>query len=127
MYASLKLLHIACVVLSITLFVWRWRLALHDSVLLHRKWLRLLPRFNDSLLLAAALGLVSLSGQYPLLHAWLTAKVLALVAYIGFGTLALRAGRVWVRCSAGLAALTTALYVVSVALSKNPLGLLAGW
>lgn len=127
MYLSLKLLHVACVVLSITLFVWRWHLALHDSALLRQKWLKFLPRFNDSLLLAAAVGLVTLSGQYPLVHAWLTVKVLALLAYIGFGTLALRAGQVWVRWSAGLAALITALYIVSVALSKDPRGLLAGW
>lgn len=127
MYLSLKLLHVACVVLSITLFVWRWHLALHDSALLRQKWLKLLPRFNDSLLLAAAAGLVTLSGQYPLVHAWLTAKVLALLAYICLGTLALRARRGWVRRSAGLAAVTTALYIVSVALSKNPRGLLAAW
>lgn len=127
MYLGLKLLHVACVVLSITLFAWRWHLALHDSALLRQKWLRLLPRFNDSLLLAAAVGLVTLSGQYPLVHAWLTAKVLALLAYIGFGTLALRARRVWVRRSAGLAALSTALYIVSVALTKDPLGLLTAW
>lgn len=125
MYLGLKLLHVSCVVLSITLFVWRWHLALRDSALLHRKWLKLLPRYNDSLLLAAAVGLVILSGQYPLVHAWLTAKVLALVAYIGLGTLALRAGPVWLRWSAGLAALVTASYIVSVALSKDPRGLLA--
>ncbi|MCX7170214.1 MAG: SirB2 family protein [Proteobacteria bacterium] len=125
MYLGLKLLHVACVVLSITLFVWRWHLALHDSALLRRKWLRLLPRFNDSLLLAAAVGLVALSGQYPLMHAWLTAKVLALLAYIGLGTLALRSSRAAVRWGAGLAALGTALYIVSVALSKDPRGLLA--
>ncbi|MBI5923352.1 MAG: SirB2 family protein [Betaproteobacteria bacterium] len=125
MYAALKLLHLACVTLSVVLFVWRWQLALQDSVMLRRNWLKFLPRVNDSLLLAAAIGLMVLSGKYPWEQAWLAAKVLALIAYIGLGSVALRARRIVVRRSAGLAALIAAAYIVSVALSKNPRGFLA--
>lgn len=124
MYAALKLLHVGCVILSIALFAWRWQLAIRGSALLRRRWLKILPHINDSLLLAAAVGLAILSGQYPLVEAWLTAKLLGLVAYICIAAVALRARRIGLRWGAGLAALSTALYIVSVALSKNSRGFL---
>jgi uncharacterized membrane protein SirB2 len=120
MYTALKLLHVSCVTFSIALFILRWQLALYDSARPQQRWLKYLPRFNDSLLLAAAVGLMAVSGQYPWAQAWLAAKVLALLIYIGLGTLALRATRVCLRWGSGLAALTVALYIVSVAISKNP-------
>jgi uncharacterized membrane protein SirB2 len=58
---------------------------------------------------------------------WLTAKVVGLLAYIGFGVFALRRGgrtkRVRIACL--LLALISAAYVVSVALTRDPAGALA--
>ena len=54
------------------------------------RWIRVLPHINDTVLLSAAVGLVLMSGQYPFVDAWLTAKVLGLTAYIILGSLALR-------------------------------------
>jgi uncharacterized membrane protein SirB2 len=66
-----------------------------------------------------------MAGQYPLVHGWLTAKVLGLVLYIGLGTVALRRGRTrGQRALAGLAAMLVFGFIVSVALSKNPAGFL---
>lgn len=124
MYDWLKLLHVSCAALSISLVVWRWRLPLNISALPQRRWLRLLPHINDTLLLAAAIAMVSLSAQYPFVAPWLTAKLLGLLAYILLGTIALRSRRLALRRSAGLAALVTAAYIVSVAFSKNPRGFL---
>lgn len=126
LYAAVKHLHIACVVLSITGFCLRGLLLGRKSALAGRRWFRILPHVNDSILLAAALTLVVLIGQYPFVDAWLTAKVLGLVAYISLGMLALKAGRgPRVRVAAGLAAVTVFTWIVSVAFTKNPLGLLA--
>jgi uncharacterized membrane protein SirB2 len=126
LYLAIKHLHVTCVVLSICGFCLRGLLHANKSALAGRRWLRILPHINDSLLLAAALTLTVLIGQYPFVDAWLTAKVFGLIAYIILGALALQAGRpAWLRVGAGLAAIIVFGWIVSVALIKNPLGLLA--
>ncbi|HEX7249101.1 MAG TPA: SirB2 family protein, partial [Burkholderiales bacterium] len=58
---------------------------------------------------------------YPFVQPWLTAKVLALVAYIVLGSFALRRGRTrGARTGAFVAALCVALYIVSVAITRSP-------
>lgn len=61
-------------------------------------------------------------GQYPFAQSWLIAKVLALLAYIVLGTVALKRGRTkTVRVIAFAAALAAAPYIVAIALARNPL------
>ncbi|CAG0965288.1 partial Protein YchQ, partial [Rhodocyclaceae bacterium] len=91
-YLLLKHLHVTCVVLSVTGFFLRGVWMLTDSPLLDRLWVRVLPHVNDTLLLLAAIGLSVVQQQYPFVHGWVTAKVLGLLAYIGFGMFALRRG-----------------------------------
>ena len=125
-YLAIKHLHVACVVLSGVGFLSRGLLMLNDAPLLRQRWLRIFPHVNDTLLLAAALTLCALSGQYPFVDAWLTAKVFGLIAYIILGYLALKAGRTKsFRLVSWLAALLAFAYIVSVALTHNPLGMLA--
>ena len=81
---------------------------------------------GDHRLVGSAITLAWMSGQYPFVQGWLTAKVLGLLAYIGLGMLALKPGRPpGARLVAFLAALTTFAYIVSVALSKSPFGFVA--
>ena len=90
------------------------------------RWIRIAPHVNDTVLLTAALFLVLMSGQYPFVEAWLTAKVLGLTAYIILGSLALRAGSTQrIRMVAWLSALAVFGWIVSVALTRQPLGFLA--
>ena len=132
LYLALKHLHVACVILSIGGFCLRgWWLGKSALAGRHapwhggRLWLRALPHINDSLLLASALGLAALLGQYPFVDAWLTAKVLGLLAYIVLGALALDPGRpASIRLAAGVMALAAYGWIVSVALSKHPGGFL---
>jgi uncharacterized membrane protein SirB2 len=78
------------------------------------------------LLLATAVALTAMLGQYPFVDAWLTAKLAGLLAYIGLGIVALRVGRSRpVRVACWLGALATAGYIVSVAMTKDPRGFLA--
>lgn len=126
LYLALKHLHVTCVVLSITGFCLRGLLLMRKSALAGRRWLRILPHVNDTALLAAALALTVQIGQYPFVDAWLTAKVFGVIAYIILAALAFQAHRsVRLRVGAGLLAIGVFGWIVSVALAKHPLGILA--
>lgn len=125
MYLALKHLHVTCVVISITGFFLRGLLMIAESSILRQRWIRVVPHVNDATLLAAAIALSAMSGQYPFVDAWLTAKIFGLIAYIILGSIALKAGRTKRnRIAAWLAAMATFGYVVSVALARDPAGFL---
>lgn len=126
MYTGIKHIHLLCVALSGLGFFLRGLLMLADSPWLSRRWVKVVPHVNDSVLLLAALLLAVLSGQYPFVHGWLTAKLLGLLAYIGLGVVALRPGQPKaLRGAAWLAALAVFGWIVSVALTRQPAGYLA--
>ena len=121
-YLAIKHLHITLAVLSGSFFVLRGLWMLLDSSMLQRRWVKVVPHVVDTLLLTSALVMVFWSGQYPFDQPWLTAKVLALVVYIGLGTIALKRGKTKaVRAWAWLAALATFAYIVAVALTRQAL------
>lgn len=121
-YLLLKHLHVTCVVLSGAGFGLRAYWMLTASPLLQHRLTRSLPHLVDTLLLGSALLMAWMSGQYPFVHGWLTAKVLGLLAYIGFGMMALKRGRTRaVRLRFVVLAVLAYAYIVSVALSRNPL------
>ncbi len=121
-YLALKYLHVTCVILSGLGFLWRLRLMWLASPSLSHRLARVLPHIIDTLLLSSALLLAWLSGQYPFAADWLTAKFLALLAYIIFGSIALKRGRTRpIRGVFALLALLTYVYIVSVALQRSPL------
>lgn len=121
---ALKHIHLTAVGLSIALFLGR---GLYVQAFQRRpasKALRVLPHVIDTLLLASALALAFAIGQYPFVHGWLTAKLLALIAYIVLGIVALDPQRVpAIRWPAFIAALVVFTYIVGVALTKRPLPL----
>lgn len=120
-YIALKSIHVASVVLSLGGFFVRGLLMLAESPLLAARWLRIAPHIVDTVLLASALGLAATIRQYPFVHGWLTAKVLGLLVYIGFGAIALRHGRTRrIRATAFCVALAAGAYVVAVALTRSP-------
>jgi len=126
LYLTLKVVHIACAILSISGFALRGILMLAGSPLLAARFARVAPHVVDTVLLASALWLAALIGQYPFVQGWLTAKVLALIAYIVLGTVALKRARgKAARAVAFALALCAAAYIVSVALTRDPLGFLA--
>ena len=110
----------ACAGISITLFVARGGMQLAGLNWRRWRWLRIAPHLNDTLLLGAAVALALASHQYPMAQAWLTAKVLALLAYIGLGRLALQPSASVARQRAAFAAaLATVGYIVGVALTRS--------
>jgi uncharacterized membrane protein SirB2 len=120
-YLSLKHLHMGFAGLSGGFFVVRGAWMLADSPLLHRRWVRTVPHVVDTGLLASAVALAVWSSQYPLVHGWLTAKVLGLLIYIVLGTIALKRGATkGIRGAAYVAAVLVILYIAGDARSKNP-------
>ena len=121
-YFFLKHLHMGFAGLSGGFFLLRGVWMLADSPLLHKRWVRTLPHVVDTLLLSSAVALAVWSSQYPFVQGWLTAKVLALLAYIVLGTIALKRGSTKaIRTVAYVAALFVFMYIVGVATSKNPM------
>ena len=121
MYSLLKTLHISCAVLSYTLFFLRGIWSLNGSPVMRQRWVRIVPHLIDTVLLGSAVALAFSIQRYPFVDSWLTAKVLALLIYIGLGFVALKYGRDKVtRFSAWLAAQAVFLYIVLVALYHSP-------
>ena len=88
-YLALRHLHITCVTLSITLFVSRGVLQMYGVN--WRRWtiLKVAPHVIDTVLLGSAAWLATMLHQYPFVQGWITAKVIALVAYVLLGKKAL--------------------------------------
>ena len=122
LYLAIKSVHVGCAALSIIGFAVRGGLMLADSPLLQRRFTRIAPHVVDTLLLLSAIWLAWMLGQVPFVHGWLTAKVLALIAYIVLGVVALRGPTKAVRAMAFAAALLTAGYIVAVAVTRDPSG-----
>ena len=117
-----KSIHIVCALLSISGFVARGILMIISSPLLTARWVKVSPHIIDTVLLLSAIVLASQWGWSALQMPWLLAKIMALLVYIILGSLALRPGRPQsVRITSWLAAIATFAYIVSVALTKNPL------
>jgi uncharacterized membrane protein SirB2 len=121
-YMTLKTLHVSAVATSYTLFVVRGVWMVRGSALLAHRWVKIVPHVVDTVLLASAIALAVAIRQYPFQAAWLTAKVIALIVYIGLGTVALKRGRTrGIRIGAWIAAQLVFFYIVAVALTRNPL------
>ena len=121
-YLAIRQLHITTAVISILLFTLRFILLLRNSSQLQRRWLRVLPHLNDTLLLTFAILLCFSIAQAPLLSPWLTEKVSFVILYIFSGMFALkwaksRTGRItWFIVSCLMFA-----YTANIAVNKNPL------
>lgn len=119
-YTAIKNIHIACVALSGSLFLLRGIWSLRESAMLRQRWVKVVPHIIDTLLLASALTMVVLSGQYPFVQGWLTAKVVALVLYIVLGSVALKRGKTKpARYGAFIGALAVFGYMVGVAVTRR--------
>lgn len=119
-YLAVKHLHMTTAVLSGLLFLVRGIWMLLESRMLTRRWTKVVPHMVDTVLLVSALTMVFWSGQYPFVQPWLTAKVVALVGYIGVGMVALKYGKTkTVRAGAFVVALLLFLYILKVALTRQ--------
>jgi uncharacterized membrane protein SirB2 len=122
-YLVVKWIHVSAAFLSIGGFVLRGTWMLAGSALFTERWVRIAPHVVDTILLASAIALAVMLRQYPFVQPWLTAKVVALVAYIGLGMTAFRfAQQRRHRLLAFWGAVSTVGYILCVAYFKSPLG-----
>ncbi len=121
-YLLLKHAHMSLAAVSGVLFLVRGLWMLAGSPMLQKRWVKSLPHVIDSLLLLSAVMLAWWAGLSPAAHPWLGAKIGALVAYILLGSVALKYGKTRLtRGAAFVAALACFGYIVTTALTKNPL------
>jgi uncharacterized membrane protein SirB2 len=125
-YVQIRLVHILAISASGALFALRGA-----GVLAGARWpmwapLRYFTYTIDTVLLTAALMLVTILHQYPFVQAWLTVKVLLVVVYVVLGTFALRRARSpRARLVCYLAALAVFGFIVTIARAHSPWGFLA--
>ncbi len=122
----LKDIHVTTVIITITLFLLRAFWVFTRSAMMQRKWVRIVPHVNDTILFITAAGLSISLQQYPFVHGWVTAKVVALLFYIVFASYALKRARSKrSQLIFFILALATVSYIVSVALTRNPVWFLS--
>ena len=119
-YEVIKATHIVTAILSISGFMIRGVWMMRASEFLSNKWIKILPHINDTILLSAAIILIMLSGQYPGPTTWINAKVIALIAYVLLGAVALKRGNTMkIRVTAWVLAIIVFTYIFAVANSKT--------
>ena len=127
-YLALRHAHIGLVIISGLLFAVRGAAVLAGQGWPMRITWRRLSVGIDTWLLSAGVSLWALLSLNPVHSAWLGTKLLLLLLYIVLGSLALKRGRTpGARRWAYAAALVTYGFMVTVARSHNPLGLLQSW
>jgi uncharacterized membrane protein SirB2 len=120
-YLLVRAVHVAAVSISVPLLVVRAVIGIRASPERVPRLLRILPHIVDTVLLASAVLLSVILQQYPLLAAWVTAKVLALIVYVGVGTVAVKRGRTpRARAVALVLAVAVAGYMIGTALHHDP-------
>jgi uncharacterized membrane protein SirB2 len=125
-YFAVKIVHQSAVALSFAGFFARGLGSLAGAAWVGSRAAKSLPHVVDSVLLLSALTLAWMLRANPAATPWLLAKIIGLVAYIFLGMIALKPTRpLPLRVAAWVAALATFVYIVSVAMTKDPIGLFA--
>jgi uncharacterized membrane protein SirB2 len=122
-YADIKWIHVAAVLTTGLLFFARGVGMWIGSPIGMSASVRYVSYAVDTTLLTAALMLTTLTHQSPLAQPWLATKIVLLVAYIALGSMALKRGTTLrSRRTSFIAAIACYGYILSVALTREPLG-----
>jgi len=118
-YLAIKHLHMTAAGLSILFFVIRAYWSVTGSTILQHRLVKTLPHVIDTVLLLAGITLAAMMGAN---QPWILVKIVALIAYIGVGTIAIKRGKTpKTRAIAALVAVLIFAYIVGVAITKHPL------
>jgi len=115
----LKAFHITLACLTATGFLVRGFWSVLDSPERNARWVRVAPHLVDTALLVLGVLLAVRIGA-SLTDPWLAAKMTALLAYIGFGVLTMRAPTRRLKIFGFVAALLTLVYLFAVAFTRSP-------
>lgn len=122
-YPQIKAVHVAAVITSGSLFLLRGLAVQGGGQWAMSAPLRYLSYAIDTMLLTAALMLLTILPAAIYANGWLTVKLSLLVAYVGLGTFALRRGRSRrsrLACFAGALAVYAGMLLI--ARTHDPLG-----
>ena len=128
-YPQIKWVHIAAVSASGSLFALRGALVQAG----HPRWamatpVRYLSYGIDTVLLTAALMLLTILPGAMFANGWLATKLVLVVIYVVLGTFALKRGRTArTRLACWLAALLVFATIIGIAIAHHPLGWLLRW
>ena len=128
-YAQIRWVHIACIIASGSLFLLRGSLVLAGKQRIAMlASLRFLSYGIDTVLLSAALMLLTILPHAIYANGWLTVKLGLVVVYIVLGSVALKLGRTArARTIAFVAALAVYLGIIAIARTHDPMGWLRYW
>ena len=128
-YPQIKWVHIAAISASGSLFALRGALVqARRSTWAMAAPVRYLSYTIDTVLLTAALMLLTILPGAMFANGWLTTKLVLVVTYVVLGTFALRRGRTpRVRVACYLAAILVFVTIIGIAISHHPLGWLQRW
>ena len=123
-YSQIKWVHVAAVLCSGAIFLLRGLLVqVGQKRIAMAAPVRYLSYSVDTILLTAALMLLTILPGAVFANGWLTIKLVLLVVYVGLGTFALKRGRTQkVRVACYVVALLVYITIISIALAHNPLG-----
>jgi len=121
MYSEIKLLHIICVISTLTLFSIRVIWKFFFPHLLQQRWVKILPHTIDTILFISGIALVILLQQYPFVHDWITIKFFAVLVYIICGALVLKYAKTFTgRLIALFIGILSAIYIILLAFYHQP-------
>lgn len=124
MYLLLKHLHLTFVALAFLTFLVRGILLFMNSALLDKKLFKIAPHIINTIMLISGIVLAVHLGLSPGAHPWLIAKIIGLVVYVGLGVAAFKVPNALARKILWIDAIIVFVYIVSVAITKNPMGFL---
>ncbi|GAB2910729.1 SirB2 family protein [Rheinheimera gaetbuli] len=120
MYMAYKHFHLLMVVLSVSFLLVRYAMSLKPAAMLQHKFFKITPHIIDTLLLISAVLLMLAIQQYPFVHAWLTEKFIAVLAYIALAVMAFRGRTTFIRGLCFLGSLGWLGLAIRVAITKQP-------
>jgi uncharacterized membrane protein SirB2 len=128
-YPQIKWVHVASIIASGMLFLLRGSLVLAGKERIAMLApLRFLSYGIDTVLLSAALMLLTILPHAMYANGWLAVKLTLVVVYVVLGTLALKRGRTArVRAFSFVAALGIYLTIIAIARTHDPMGWLHYW
>ncbi|MFK3707105.1 putative membrane protein SirB2 [Raoultella sp. BIGb0138] len=126
LFSAVLYLHIACVVVSVSLFALRYWWSYSGDARLNRRWVRIAPHCSDTLLFLSGAGLMAITRYLPFTDdgSWLTEKLFGVIIYIALGFIALgrrRPRSQQSRFIAFLLALVVLFIIIQLAITRTPL------
>lgn len=121
MYMAFKHLHLTLAALTILLFIVRAGFVIVWPAGIRKRWMKILAHSVDGLLVISAIALLVVMNMNPIHVGWVLAKIIGLLAYIGFSVYAFKiANTLPSRLLGVLLAGATLAYLAMVAVRKTP-------